>query len=283
MKDKNILIVGANGQMGKALQRQYPHAGAVDAAELDITKPEAVDAFGWSGITVVVNSAAYTNVDGAETSEGRVSAWQVNAGGVTNLARLAIKNDVLLMHISSDYVFDGQQSAHKETEPLSPISVYGASKAAGDIAVALVPKHYIFRTSWLIGDGKNFVRTMLDLATRGVEPGVVSDQVGRPTFTAELVKVIDFFLKNHPPYGTYNVSNSGTVVSWADFARTIFKSANLKVEVTDINSAKYYADKKDTAPRPANSAFDLSKLQSTGFSSTDWKEDLSRYIKGEDR
>jgi dTDP-4-dehydrorhamnose reductase len=114
------------------------------------------------------------------------------------------------------------KTLHAEDEDFSPLSVYGASKAAGDIAVSLAPKHYILRTSWVIGEGKNFVRTMLELGKKGVAPSVVSDQIGRLTFTKELVKAIDLLLKDNHEYGTYNVSNGGEPASWADITRSNF-------------------------------------------------------------
>src|SRR5690606_29757497 len=142
-------------------------------------------------ITTILNAAAYTNVDGAETPEGRIAAWKVNATGPAILTRIALKHNLTLLHISTEYVFDGTQEIHTEDEPFSPLSVYGTSKAAGDTAVGLLPQHYILRTSWVIGEGKNFVRTMLGLAQKGVSPTVVADQIGRLTFTSELVRAID--------------------------------------------------------------------------------------------
>ncbi|MCA9334331.1 NAD(P)-dependent oxidoreductase, partial [Candidatus Saccharibacteria bacterium] len=196
MSEDQILIVGANGQLGTALQAQYPGAKAVDQKTLDITDKQAVEDFDWSGIKIVINAAAYTNVDGAETPEGRVAAWKVNADAVGHLTHPVWRNDMTIVHISTDYVFDGSQESHTEDETMSPISVYGASKAAGDLLVSQVDKHYILRTSWVISEGKNFVRTMLVLGQKGIEPTVVADQIGRLTFTSELVRAIDFLLQN---------------------------------------------------------------------------------------
>ena len=277
-----ILIIGANGQLGTALQAQYPHARAVDANELDITNPEALAAYDWSGITTILNAAAYTNVDGAETAEGRQLAWKVNASAMSYLADIARMHSITLVHISSDYVFDGTQTPHLETEPFAPLSVYGASKAAGDIAVSGTSKHYILRTSWVIGEGKNFVRTMLGLAGKGIEPTVVSDQIGRLTFTSELVRAIDHLLSTTPDYGTYNVTNAGPVKSWADITRDIFElSGHGDLHVTDISTADYYAGKDGIAPRPLNSEMSLDKLHATGFKSRDWQLDLEKYIQKE--
>ena len=185
MDASTIFIVGANGQLGKALQAKYPGAQSADIGELDITNPGSVANFDWSKVKIILNAAGYTNVDGAETADGRIAAWLVNATAVSYLVQAALEHDLTLVHISTDYVFDGTQDNHAEDEPFSPLSVYGQSKTAGDIAVSLAPKHYLLRTSWVIGDGPNFVRTMLGLGAKGVSPTVVADQVGRLTFTPD--------------------------------------------------------------------------------------------------
>jgi len=276
--DSTIFIIGANGQLGRALRAKYPGARSADVSELDITDAESVAGYDWSKIKIMLNAAAYTNVDGAETDEGRVAAWNVNASAVANLVRAAENHDLTLVHASTDYVFDGTKVPHVENEPLSPLNVYGQSKAAGDIAVGFAPKHYLLRTSWVIGDGPNFVRTMLGLGQKGVEPKVVADQIGRLTFTGQLVKAIDHLLTSQAPYGTYNVTNGGEPASWADVTRAIFEAAGYDLKVTDTTTAEYYAGKDGIAPRPLKSEFDLSKIQSTGFSLTDWREDLKQYI-----
>lgn len=282
MKESEIFIIGANGQLGTALRAQYPEARFADAGELDITDQSSVESFDWTGIKTILNAAAYTNVDGAETQEGRVLAWSINADGVANLVAVAGQRDITLVHISSDYVFDGTKSPHTEDEKLSPLSVYGASKAAGDIAVSLLPKFYLLRTTWVIGEGKNFVRIMLGLAEKDISPTVVADQVGRLTFTSELVKAIDHLLTTNAPYGTYNVTNSGEPMSWADITREIFKAAGYdNLSVTDTTTKEYFAGKPDIAPRPLQSEMDLARLHSTGFVSSDWKDDLKKYIEKE--
>jgi len=281
MDSNSILIVGANGQLGKALAIKYPGARLVDVADLDITSRSAVDNFDLSGIKYILNVAAYTDVDGAESSDGKLKAWAVNAVAVSNLVRISLKNDIVLVHISTDYVFDGARGNHLETETYSPLGVYGQTKAAGDIAVEVLPKHYIVRTSWVIGDGKNFIRTMLELGSKGIEPKVVSDQIGRLTFTAELVRAIDFLITSSAEYGTYNVSNGGQPSSWAKITREIFKLAQYQLEVFDITTKDYYSGKDGIAPRPLKSSLSLDKLAGLGFKFIDWKEDLSNYIKKE--
>jgi dTDP-4-dehydrorhamnose 3,5-epimerase len=277
-----FLIIGSKGQLGLALQAQYPDAKAVDSDELDITDREAVQNFDWSNITHILNAAAYTNVDGAETPEGRVAAWAVNATAVSHLACVSNKHDIILLHISSDYVFNGTNNNHTEDESMSPLSVYGASKAAGDLACSTTPKHYLLRTSWVIGEGKNFVRTMISLADRNISPTVVHDQVGRLTFTSELVRAINYLLSTGQPYGTYNISNSGDSASWADIARTIFGELNRNdLTVSNTTTAEYFEGKEGIAPRPLQSTLSLSKIELTGFQPTDWQQDLKAYMEKE--
>lgn len=280
MDDSTFFIIGANGQLGTALRQQYPRARFADRIELDIADPTSVQNFDWSGITTILNAAAYTNVDGAETAEGRVASWQINAGAVANLAAICRQKDITLVHISSDYVFDGTiEGPHTEDEPFSPLSVYGQSKAAGDLLAATVPKHYILRATWVIGEGKNFVGIMLGLAEKHIEPTVVADQIGRLTFTSELVRAIDHLLRSNAAYGTYNVTNDGPLVSWADIARRVFSVAGYtNLTVTDTTTAEYFAGKEGIAPRPLNSNMSLAKLHATGFQSRDWQDDLEHYI-----
>ncbi len=282
MDDPKILIIGAYGQLGKALQAKYPNAKAVDRDQFDMTDQSAVDAYDWSGVDIILNAAAYTNVDGAETEEGRRAAWKINATGVSYLARAAAEHDITLVHVSSDYVFDGTQTPHKEDEDYSPLGVYGQAKAAGDIAVATAPKHYILRISWLIGDGPNFVRTMMGVAAKNISPTVVSDQVGRLTFTPTLVGAIDHLLKNKAPFGTYNATNDGAPASWAEITRAIFEELGRDdLTVTDTTTAEYFASKTGVAPRPLGSALDLSKIKATGLVVREWTDELHDYIANE--
>lgn len=279
MDDSKIFIVGANGQLGTALRTHYPGARYADIDELDITSKQSVDNFDWSGVETILNAAAFTNVDGAETTEGRVTAWKVNASAVGNLVRVAQKHGITLLHISSDYVFDGTREPHVEDESFSPLSVYGASKASGDLLVQQLDNRYILRTTWVIGEGHNFVRTMLGLAEKGVSPTVVADQVGRLTFTSELVRAIDHLLSTKAPYGTYNVTNDGPLASWAEITRQIFTLAGYdNLTVTNTTTAEYFAGKEGIAPRPLGSDMSLEKLHATGFESRDWQDNLKQYI-----
>ena len=279
MNSNNIFIVGANGQLGRALRQQYPEARFADIDEMDITDRQSVESFDWSGISIVLNAAAFTNVDGAETPEGRVAAWKVNASAVANLTRVCRTHNMTLVHISSDYVFDGTKEPHFENEDFSPLSVYGASKAAGDLLVEQLDNFYLLRTTWVIGEGKNFVRTMLGLAEKNISPTVVHDQIGRLTFTRELVRIIDHLLSTQAPFGTYNATNDGPLESWADITRRIFELAGRNdLTVTNTTTAEYFAGKDGIAPRPLGSDTSLDKLHSTGFTSRDWIYDLKDYI-----
>jgi dTDP-4-dehydrorhamnose 3,5-epimerase len=184
--------------------------------------------------------------------------------------------------VSSEYVFDGTQTPHQENELLAPLGVYGQSKAAGEIAASIAPKHYIIRTSWLIGDGGNFVRTMMGLADKDISPTVVADQVGRLTFTSTLAETIGHLLSQEATFGIYNVSNDGTPASWADITRAIFKQMGRNdLIVTDTTTEAYFANKPTSAPRPLQSTFELAKIKQTGLSLKDWREELSAYIEAE--
>ncbi len=284
MDQSKILIIGANGQLGSELKSKYPSAQAVDKDELDITDAKQLKDFDWSNVETIINAAAYTNVDGAETDEGRKLAWLINASSAGLLARIANQHNIALVHISTEYVFDGHEKEHTEDEALSPLGVYAQSKAAGDIAVSTAEKHYILRTSWLIGNGPNFVKTMMGLAEKNISPKVVSDQVGRLTFTSTLTDAIDHLLSQKANYGIYNVSNDGPPVSWAEVTRTIFELLDGKdLTVTDITTKEYFTSKQDASPRPLNSAFDLSKIKAAGFSPPSWQDDLVKYINMENK
>ena len=158
-----VLVVGGSGQLGTALRRAFPAAHAAAAIELDLADPDAVARFAFTSYDVVLNAAAYTAVDAAETDGAHGVGGQRQSGHPALLAAQT-QHGFTLVHVSSDYVFDGTVEEHPEDEPLSPLGVYGQSKAAGDLAVATTPRHYLLRTSWVVGDGHNFVRTMQRLA-----------------------------------------------------------------------------------------------------------------------
>jgi dTDP-4-dehydrorhamnose reductase len=279
MNNSQILIVGAYGQLGKALTARFPGAQAVDRDKLDITDPVALQTFDWTGLKYLINAAAYTNVDGAETKDGRISAWMINVQAVSNLAKMALLHDLTLVQVSTDYVFDGRISPHPEDEPMAPLGVYAQTKAAADLLVGVLPKHYVIRVSWLIGDGPNFVRTMIGLAAKNISPKVVEDQVGRLTFTDTLVYGIERLLSDNAQPGTYNLTNSGEEASWADITRAIFSAIHRDdLSVTGVTTAEYYHDKPGIAPRPLKSTLDLTKIEAMGIHPVDWREAMSAYI-----
>lgn len=265
MAPPRTLVIGAAGQLGQALVAAWPEATGVGRDVIDLADPVSVGAFDFGPYGVVVNAAAHTQVDAAETPAGRRAAWAVNATGVAALAAAAREHRFTLVHVSTDYVFDGTAEVHDEAEPVSPLGVYGQSKAAGDAVVTTLPAHYLIRTSWVIGAGHNFVRTMAGLADRGVEPGVVDDQFGRLSFTDEIARAIDHLRSVGAPYGTYNVSNGGDPMSWADIARAVFAARGRAPEAVRGVTAAEYGAGKALAPRPRHSTLDLAKVTATGF------------------
>jgi len=279
VKPRKTLILGANGQLGKALKSAFPDAEFADRSTFDITSPNSWSDRNWRQYQIIINAAGYTNVDAAETNEGRTAAWSANAIAVKDLAQLAIENRLTLVHISSDYVFDGTEIIHDELEMLSPLGVYGQSKAAGDIAVAAVPNHYIIRTSWVIGDGQNFVKTMMALAEKGVKPNVVNDQIGRLTFTQDLAGAIKHVLRTNAPAGIYNVTNDGEPVSWSRIASRVYELVGHSAsDVMGVSTAEYHIGKESAAPRPLQSTLDLAKIKATGFAPREWESALQDYI-----
>ncbi|MBE1515764.1 sugar nucleotide-binding protein [Nesterenkonia halotolerans] len=282
MKQRKTLVIGASGQLGVALAELWESRSDVEVVGrdvVDLAQPDSVHAVDWSQYTTVVNAAAFTAVDDAETADGRQRAWVANAAGPTLLSRIASEHRLTLVHVSTDYVFDGSQRLHVEDEPFTPLGVYGQSKAAGDYAVSITPKHYILRTSWVIGDGKNFVRTMSALAERGISPTVVADQFGRLSFATEIARAIAHLLDQGAPYGTYNVSNAGDVVSWSNVAQSVYAlTGHNPQDVKPVTTEEFFADKASAAPRPRNATFDLSKIESTGFRPADQFEMLRDYL-----
>jgi dTDP-4-dehydrorhamnose reductase len=282
---RKTLVVGADGQLGRALRAAYAGVDAVEftgRAELDLQAGDLGSARAWDDYDTIINAAAYTAVDNAETPEGRAAAWATNVTGVAALVNIAAAHRITLVHISSDYVFDGTGSRpYREDDAVAPLGVYGQTKAAADQLVSTAPRHYILRTSWVIGDGRNFVRTMLSLAERGVNPSVVDDQWGRLTFTSELARAIRHLLESRAPYGTYNVTGSGAIRSWADIAKRTFELAGHDPDrVTGVSTAAYFSNAEGpVAPRPANSVLDLEKIASTGFSPTDADDMLKDYVR----
>jgi dTDP-4-dehydrorhamnose 3,5-epimerase len=278
MAPRKQLILGANGQLGRALVAAFPDADAATRLELDLSDRDALARFDFSPYGTIINAAAYTQVDAAETESGRRSAWAVNVHAVAALAAAAREHRCTLVHISSDYVFDGSLESHDEAEWFSPLGVYGQTKAAGDAVLSSVPAHYVLRSSWVIGDGANFVRTMASLADRGVEPSVVHDQHGRLTFSDEIARAIAHLLLARPPYGTYNLTNAGPPMTWADIARRVFVARGRHASAITNVTTEEYASGKNLAPRPRHSMLNLGKISATGFEPADADAELDRYL-----
>jgi dTDP-4-dehydrorhamnose reductase len=281
MPAKKILVVGADGQLGKALRDLYDGDATVEfagRAEFDLVNEASFTDRNWKNYSTIINAAAYTAVDAAETPEGRAAAWAINVTAVSRLARAAVEHDLTFVHVSSDYVFDGSLEGHDEAEPFTTLGVYGQTKAAGDAVVGVVPRHYIVRTSWVIGEGNNFVRTMASLAARGIEPSVVNDQIGRLSFTEDIAAGIRHLLESGAAHGTYNLSNDGEPQSWADIAADVYEvSGRSRSAVTGVSTEEYFKGKA-AAPRPLNSALELGKIKATGFTPRDAGEALRAYL-----
>ena len=295
MEPKRTLVTGSNGQLGRAI-REYAETHGLHGFEyhdidtFDFSDPAAYGQFDWDLYGTIINAGAFTAVDKAETPEGRTAAWKANATGPALLAKVAREHHITLVHVSSDYVFDGTVEEHTEDEPFAPLGVYGQSKAAGDIAVAQAPQHYILRSSWVIGDGHNFVKTMMALSDRVADPAqalnqvtVVDDQYGRLTFTKDMAAAIFHLLGSQAPYGTYDLTGEGAVRSWKDIAAEVFDLTNGNGDaVKPVSTEQYFQSAKGpVAPRPVHSALDLSKIEATGFKPADWQESLKAYVKAE--
>ena len=302
MRPRRTLVTGCNGQLGRAVRALAEQRGISDSfdftdlAEFDFSDEAAYAGIDWTAYGTVINCGAYTAVDRAETPEGRMTCWKANATGPALLARACAEHAITLVHISSDYVFDGTRELHDEAEPLSPLSVYGQSKAAGDLAVAGCPRHYILRSSWVIGRGHNFVKTMRALSDRVADPAdglsqvtVVDDQLGRLTFTDQMAEAIFWLVgyRGHDvepsepaAFGLYDMTGSGAVKSWAAIAARVFERANGNGDkVVPVSTADYYASARGPiAPRPVHSALDLAKLADAGFTPRDWEEELEEYL-----
>lgn len=274
-----IFVTACNGQLGSDLTEFFSKRYEVIAykdIDLDITdKAKVFEAINNAKPDMIINCAAITNVDGCEANPEL--AFKVNAEGVRVLAEAAENANCTLVHISTDYVFDGTKtSPYVESDPVCPKNVYGKSKLEGELEVIkYCSKYFILRTAWLYGHGgNNFVKTMLKIAKEKGEVGVVTDQVGNPTTTAELIRIIDAVIKTKH-YGIYHATCEG-ICSWNEFAREIFKQANINVKVNDVTSEQFVRP----ASRPTYSALSKEKLFSLcGYKPMTWQDALKEYFK----
>lgn len=279
---QKILVTGANGQLGNCFQKMTEESERfqfifTDYQELDITDKEAVDEFFWQNEpNFCINAAAYTAVDLAETEA--VKAFAINADGAENLAHACASYNAQLIHVSTDYVFDGENNLEYTEEDFpNPMSVYGASKWAGDELVLEVnPCSIILRTSWVYSEfGKNFVKTMLQLFATKDELNIVADQFGQPTNANDLAEAIMEIIKTEKRTpGIFNFSNHGKI-SWYDFALKIAELSSAKIKLNAIETSQY----PTPAKRPKNSTLALDKISKTyALKIKDWEESLAKTI-----
>ena len=275
---KKILVTGANGQLGQCLQKissQFEEFEFIftDSETLDITNKEEVNDFFWQNAPdFCINAAAYTAVDLAETDIEK--AFLVNADGAENLAEACAENNAQFIHVSTDYVFDGENNlAYTEEDFTNPLGVYGASKLAGDeLALEVNPCSVILRTSWVYSEfGKNFVKTMLNLFATKEELNIVADQFGQPTNANDLAEAIMKIIKSEKiTPGIFNFSNLGRI-SWFDFAEKIAELSDAKIKLNAIETSQY----PTPAKRPKNSVLDLDKISKTyAIQLKPWEESL---------
>lgn len=275
---KKILVTGCNGQLGKAIQKEYESEDVelilTDVADLDITDNAQVLQFVREHKPqVIMNCAAHTAVDLCE--EQWDLAYRINAIGPRNLAIAATQTGAKLMHISTDYVFSGDgDHPYTEFDPVGPNSAYGKTKLEGERFVQQFAKNYfIIRTAWLYGDGKNFVKTMLKLSETRDNVSVVKDQFGSPTSAAELAKMMHH-LEPTENYGLFHGTCEGSC-SWADFADEIFRLAGLPTKVNHITTEEYGSATR----RPAYSVLDNYMLRlTTDFRMADWQDAIREYM-----
>lgn len=274
-----VLVTGVRGQLGfdvvNELEKRGIEAVGVDIQEMDITDGASVDrVIREAAPDAVIHCAAYTAVDAAEENEALCR--RVNADGPRNIAGVCKALDIKMLYISTDYVFDGEGERPWEPEDMCvPKSVYGQTKYEGEIAVQeTLDKYFIVRIAWVFGiNGKNFVKTMLNLSKNHDTLTVVNDQFGSPTYTYDLARLlVDMILTEK--YGIYHATNEG-VCSWYDFACAIFKEAGIEMNVRPVSTKEYGAK----AVRPANSRMSKEKLTENGFERLpEWQDALKRYI-----
>ena len=274
-----VFVTGAKGQLGhdvvNELEKKGHIAVGVDIAEMDITDGDAVKrVVTQAAPDAVIHCAAYTAVDGAEEQEELCR--KVNVLGTENIAEVCRELDCKLMYISTDYVFNGQGTRPWEPDDeREPLNVYGQTKYEGELAVEALEKYFIVRIAWVFGvNGKNFIKTMLKLGKTRESITVVDDQVGSPTYTYDLARLLVDMIETEK-YGKYHATNEG-LCSWYEFACEIFKKAGMKVNVSPVSSSEYPAKAK----RPKNSRMDKSKLKEMGFELLpSWQDALERYLR----
>lgn len=278
-----ILVTGVKGQLGfdvvNELKKNNIEAVGVDIEEMDITDAAAVKkVITESKVDGVIHCAAYTAVDAAEDNEK--ICRKINAGGTKNIADVCKELDIKMMYISTDYVFNGQGETpwQPDCKDYKPLNVYGQTKLEGELAVSeTLDKYFIVRIAWVFGvNGKNFIKTMLNVGKTHDKVTVVSDQVGTPTYTYDLARLLVDMIQTDK-YGYYHATNEGGYISWYDFTCEIYKQAGYTTKVVPVTTAEYGVSK---AARPFNSRLDKSKLVENGFKPLPtWQDALARYLK----
>jgi len=277
-----ILVTGYKGQLGYDVVNEATSRGieaiGVDIDEMDITNQDQVNTVIKSGnYDAVVHCAAWTAVDKAEEPELFETVKKVNATGTKYIADVCEELDIPVMYFSTDYVFDGEGTTPwNEYDERHPLNVYGLTKAQGEEFVEKLKKHFIIRIAWVFGkNGNNFIKTMLRLGKERGAVSVVNDQVGNPTYTYDLAKLVVDMIQTDK-YGKYHATNSGNFISWYDFACEIFKQAGMDVKVTPVDSNQFPAKAK----RPKNSRMNQTELDKNGFNHLPaWQDALGRYLK----
>lgn len=274
-----ILVTGVKGQLGHDIVNECKDKGitaeGVDVEEMDITDAKKVEETIKNGnFDAVIHCAAWTAVDKAEDEIGLCKA--VNVDGTRNIANVCEQLDIPIMYFSTDYVFDGQgENEWKEYDERHPLNVYGQTKYEGELVVEKLKKHFIVRIAWVFGvNGNNFIKTMLRLGKERGAVSVVNDQIGSPTYTYDLSKLVVDMIQTDK-YGVYHVTNEG-LCSWYEFACEIFRQANMSVDVTPVDSDAFLAKAK----RPNNSRMSKEMIDKNGFKRLpSWQDALSRYLK----
>lgn len=279
-----VLVTGANGQLGydviNELNRRGHEAVGVDIAEMDITEGTSVgNVLQRVKPQAVIHCAAWTAVDAAEDAQNHDKVYDINVKGTKYIAEQCGKLGCKMIYISTDYVFDGSGSApwDPDCKAYKPLGWYGETKLEGELAVSeTLEKYYIVRTAWAFGrHGNNFVKTMLKLGQTFKEIKVVNDQIGTPTYTPDLARLLVDMVETDK-YGYYHATNEGGYISWADFAKAIFKEADIDVNVIPVTTEEYGSK----ALRPKNSRLDKSKLERNGFRRLpEWYRSLSEFLK----
>lgn len=280
-----VLVTGVNGQLGhdvvNELTKRGHNAVGVDIDEMDITDKKCVDdVIGKTNPDAVIHCAAWTAVDLAEEAENIDKVRAVNAYGTKYIAQSCRALDCKMIYISTDYVFDGQGNEpwQADCKDYAPLNVYGQTKLEGELAVAgTLDKYFIVRIAWVFGvNGKNFIKTMLNVGKTHDTVTVVNDQIGTPTYTYDLARLLVDMVETEK-YGYYHATNEGGYISWFDFAKEIYAQAGYSTQVKPVSTAQYGISK---AKRPFNSRLDKSKLLQNGFTPLPtWQDALARYLK----